>query len=894
MASDGAPDIENLEILELLGQGGMSRVFKARQIDLDRIVAVKVLNKVADAQAMQRFKNEAKNTSLLEHPNIVRTLSFGLSKDQQPFLLMEYLEGKSLAELIEQQGSLDYRRFRNIFLPVLSALQTAHEKEIVHRDIKPGNIMICKDASGNEQAKLVDFGISKTFMTDSQQNLTKSGAILGSPTYMSPEQCQGQQLDKRSDLYSLSCVMYESLVGEPPFSGESMLEIMQKHVGGALPEPKDVRSKIDINKDLLKTILWGLEKIPDSRPQSASNFAEKLANALERVTLDKLPILKQPHKKPAVMLAVISIAVAAGSSMLIANNNKMKTISEHGQTVTVQLDKRKEKDLQAKLAKAIETRKPLPVINALRELADYYEKTGYYILEARILEQVSAHTKVNNCANNNDLINLANAYCKSESFENVIFLLKSRMPGFTNETEYLRAGNLLAAASVALKSADSRQILLDLQSKEKGLPALNREKIETDALYARYLINAGKLDEAEACLKKLAEKRKSLQESNDTTETKVNLSDTLLELAELEIKRQKPEEASIFLKSSIALNGNNTEHKRLLQNSIESLNILQSLYLKDGELKLAKNCEEETTKLLEESVKVNGKKTRLSEYLRSCNKDMQFRGGIGDIDTWRLRVRQIDYLSSDLGKRYDVLQYLTAMTKYQLMLIRGPLKERLATLHECLIHSYDQTGKPTFETGFVFYNLGIFEETDMKKSIDYLKKADLIFRNPQTVKLPIDYDFAQARNTINVKHVQIAIGDSYQKAKDFEQAEKYYILAIELAGKEDPIQLTDAATRCAKLLAIEGRKDAAAEIIKSVSEKVANNPSPRATELLSHHILEKLQLLESVGLNSEAKELAYALRNAAEAHNLTEVKSRMDMYLEIISKTDEKRSKQPL
>ncbi len=125
MPVDGSPEIENVEILELIGQGGMSRVYRARQTDLDRIVAVKVLTNIANTDAIQRFKNEAVSTSLLDHPNIVKTISFGVAKNQQPYLLLEYLEGKSLAQIIKQQGSLDYRRFRNIFLPVLSALQTA-------------------------------------------------------------------------------------------------------------------------------------------------------------------------------------------------------------------------------------------------------------------------------------------------------------------------------------------------------------------------------------------------------------------------------------------------------------------------------------------------------------------------------------------------------------------------------------------------------------------------------------------------------------------------------------------------------------------------------------------------------------------------------------------------
>ena len=292
-----APEIESIEIIELLGKGGMSLVYKARQKQLDRIVAVKVLSKMAvrGEDGIKRFQKEAKLTSTLDHPNIVKTISFGVSKDGQPYLVMEYLEGLSLADELKQNGRLKLQKFKDVFLPALSALGQAHQAGLVHRDIKPGNIMICRTDTGAETVKLVDFGIAKVFGEGESetQELTKSGAVMGSPAYMSPEQCQGKPLDGRSDLYSMACVMYETLSGEPPFSGDSLLEVMQKHSVEPPPTVSDLSRKIDIRKELAKVTLWGLAKDPAARPQTASEFARKLNEVLERITLDKVPRLKK-------------------------------------------------------------------------------------------------------------------------------------------------------------------------------------------------------------------------------------------------------------------------------------------------------------------------------------------------------------------------------------------------------------------------------------------------------------------------------------------------------------------------------------------------------------------------------------------------------------------------
>ncbi|MBX9688769.1 MAG: serine/threonine protein kinase, partial [Candidatus Obscuribacterales bacterium] len=250
--------IENIEIIELLGQGGMSHVYKARQTQLDRIVAVKIFSNplFCRKEAVKRFQKEAKLTSTLKHPNIVKIISFGLCLDGRPYLVMEYLDGLSLADELKQNGRIKLQTFRDVFLPALQALSQAHEAGVIHRDLKPGNIMLCK--AENESTpfcvKIVDFGIAKVFGEGEEENqdLSKSGALHGSPLYMSPEQCQGAPLDGRSDLYSMACMMYESLSGEPPFSGSSNLEVMHQHALKPPPTVSELSKKIDIRKELAK------------------------------------------------------------------------------------------------------------------------------------------------------------------------------------------------------------------------------------------------------------------------------------------------------------------------------------------------------------------------------------------------------------------------------------------------------------------------------------------------------------------------------------------------------------------------------------------------------------------------------------------------------------------
>ena len=265
---------ERIEILSLIGAGGMSTVYRAKHLLLDRIVAVKVMQvgKVDD-NAIRRFQQEAKAATALNHPNIATVREFGTAESGDPYLVMDYIEGTSLSDLIKQNGTLSTERTKEIITQVCAGLHHAHSIGVVHRDLKPANVMLSKDSSGKEIAKIVDFGIAKIIQNDGQSELTKAGEIFGTPLYMSPEQGLGKTVDARSDIYSTGCMMYECLSGKPPFSAESALETLLQHTTEAPPPLKN-------SGDLAQVVYRCLEKKPEDRYASA----EELSGALHDPT----------------------------------------------------------------------------------------------------------------------------------------------------------------------------------------------------------------------------------------------------------------------------------------------------------------------------------------------------------------------------------------------------------------------------------------------------------------------------------------------------------------------------------------------------------------------------------------------------------------------------------
>lgn len=280
-ASGSPPRIfdRRFEILALLGEGASGKVYKARDIIMDRLVALKILHQhlLGNPQALTRFRNEANTYTSLNHENIVRVLSQGQAEDARAYMVMELLEGDSLDKVLSTCGRLDPDSFFEIFSQLIDALKYAHSLGLIHRDIKPSNILILTQA-GMRKAMLMDFGIAKWVDENtSGQAATRTGAVLGSSAYMSPEQCIGSsKIDARSDIYSLACVMFESLTGNALFQGDSAFDLMYKHLNETLSQ----LLHLNYMPASIQTILRKcLEKDPDNRYQTAEALARDFASA---------------------------------------------------------------------------------------------------------------------------------------------------------------------------------------------------------------------------------------------------------------------------------------------------------------------------------------------------------------------------------------------------------------------------------------------------------------------------------------------------------------------------------------------------------------------------------------------------------------------------------------
>lgn len=260
------------KVEERIGHGGMGAVYRAKHTFIDRTVAIKTLHEhlAAEASILERFKIEAESSAAVTHQNLVSIYDYGLIENKVPYIVMEFLQGLSLEELLEQEGRISELLAIHIFAQVCDALQAVHSKGIVHRDLKPANIMLLKREENPYFVKVVDFGIAK-ILDSSKKSVTQTGECIGSPLYMSPEQCWGsgkKPLDLRSDLYSLGCVMHELLTGYPLFDGDSFLDVVMKHIK---LEPSVARLEdACISARISKLIMDMTQKDPSQRPSSAA------------------------------------------------------------------------------------------------------------------------------------------------------------------------------------------------------------------------------------------------------------------------------------------------------------------------------------------------------------------------------------------------------------------------------------------------------------------------------------------------------------------------------------------------------------------------------------------------------------------------------------------------
>src|SRR6201995_2301004 len=266
--SSGAIVDNRYKVLSRLGAGGMADVFLAQDQQLGRKVALKLLHRrfAADPDFVERFRREAQAAAGLQHPNVVSVYDRGNFEDTY-YIAMECLPGRSLKQLIRQEAPLDPIRAIDITLQILKAARFAHRRGVIHRDLKPHNVIV-DDA---DNAKVTDFGIARAGASD----MTETGSIMGTAQYLSPEQAQGHAVSAGSDLYSIGVALYEMLTGRVPFDAESAVTIALKHVSEA-PPPMTVINP-EVPAELEQVVMWALNKNPVDRPANADQFI----NALE-------------------------------------------------------------------------------------------------------------------------------------------------------------------------------------------------------------------------------------------------------------------------------------------------------------------------------------------------------------------------------------------------------------------------------------------------------------------------------------------------------------------------------------------------------------------------------------------------------------------------------------
>jgi serine/threonine protein kinase len=287
----------------VIGSGGMGSVYRASRLLIGDQVAIKLLHHqhVSEAQASERFRREAQAAARLKHPNAVSIYDFGLTKDGLLYLVMELAEGQSLRRVIKEQGPLTPAVAAEIINQVCAALDEAHRQQIVHRDLKPDNILVNHKIT-SLQVKVLDFGIAK-LVDVTTSNLTQTGSTMGTPRYMSPEQCLGEELDNRSDIYSLGIVLYEMLVGAVPFNAPTSTALVLQQVNKPPPPLREIN--INISRPVEEVVLHALAKRREDRPQSARAFAAEFSAAVDGGggrPAPRPPIPKDPGLDPTVVL----------------------------------------------------------------------------------------------------------------------------------------------------------------------------------------------------------------------------------------------------------------------------------------------------------------------------------------------------------------------------------------------------------------------------------------------------------------------------------------------------------------------------------------------------------------------------------------------------------------
>ncbi|HEY3445603.1 MAG TPA: serine/threonine-protein kinase [Myxococcales bacterium] len=293
----GCPEIGQVvdgryKLLEKLGEGGMGAVYKAEHVRMGKLVALKLLRPeiALDRNALKRFSQEAQIVSKLSHANTVSVFDFGELPDRTLFMAMEYVPGRDLAHVLEAEGALSERRAVTVGVQLLRSLAEAHDAGIIHRDVKPANVMLLRTREGDDFVKVVDFGIAKLAEARraGDRHNTGRGDFVGTPLYMSPEQVSGETLDARSDLYSAGALLFELLTGKPPFDGPLPMAIAAKHLKTPAPKIREFAPHLNLSEAVEAVVDKALEKKPRDRFQTADEFRAALSATRDSIKMPQL------------------------------------------------------------------------------------------------------------------------------------------------------------------------------------------------------------------------------------------------------------------------------------------------------------------------------------------------------------------------------------------------------------------------------------------------------------------------------------------------------------------------------------------------------------------------------------------------------------------------------
>jgi serine/threonine-protein kinase len=316
---------DRYELEELVGAGGMSSVFRAHDRLLDRKVALKILHQQysGDDEYVERFRREARAVAALSHPNIVTVIDRG-DHDGRQFIVFEYVEGENLKRVIERRGPAPVAKALELAMQIARGLSFAHQQGLVHRDVKPQNVLL----NGDGRAKVTDFGIARSL--DVQHGMTQTGTVLGTSDYIAPEQAQGQRVDEHTDVYSLGVVLYELLTTEVPFPGENFVAVAMRHINEPPPPVRDKRP--DVSPRVEAAVQKAMAKRPEDRFATMADFCHELEACLaelEGAGTQVAPALAAPrrHRRrrvspwPIVLALVVLAAAGAVAAYLLLHDS---------------------------------------------------------------------------------------------------------------------------------------------------------------------------------------------------------------------------------------------------------------------------------------------------------------------------------------------------------------------------------------------------------------------------------------------------------------------------------------------------------------------------------------------------------------------------------------------